>query len=162
MIIRYFLYVLQIILICVLLVGFFVFSQIDEEIDNKIMKIQREKNEFQEVKKKLVLLKKQVKENKIRIFNKEQAMKNILNTANLFFKNYNVKILEDIKDENKTLTLKMSLEIPIKSKNELKNLLINFTSSKDPFIKIQKFEVKKDNGTSFLNVVFNLIQVYKG
>ncbi len=162
MVIRYFLYVLQVILICVLLVGFFVFNKIDEEIDSKIVKIQREKTDFENVKKKLFILEKQVKENKIKVFNKEQAMNKLLNTANIFFKDYNAKIVEDIKDENETLTLKMSLQTEIKNKNEIKNLLIKLISSENPFVKIQKFEVKKDNGTSFLNVIFSLIQVYKG
>ncbi len=162
MILRYLFYILQIMLICVFLAGFFVISQIDKKINKTLTMIQREKSDFQYVKIKLTELKREIEQKEVKIFSKERALKNLLDTANTFFKNYDAKILEDIKDEDKTLILKMSLAKIIKNKNDVKNLIEELNRYESLFIKIQKFEVKKDGEISSLNIVFSLIQVYKG
>ncbi len=160
--VRYLIYILQIILVCILIVGFFSISKINDEINSKISKINREKIEFEEVKKKLFTLQKNVKDFYVKPIDKQKAMDILLTKANYFLINNNAKLSGDIEDNNQILSLKMSIDTPVKTKRQLRQLLKDLTSSKYPLIDVEKFEIKSSENKTFLKVVFKLIQVYKG
>ncbi len=158
---RYLLYILQIVFLAFLIIGFFAVSEVNKEINSKISKINQEKIEFEEVKEKLLSLEKQVQKLKIKPVNKQEALNLIINKANFFLKTQNAKVVEDIKDQNQTLSITMMINIPINSKKQVEKLLKNLNNSKYPIIEIENFEIKSGETKTFLKIIFKLIQIYK-
>jgi hypothetical protein len=145
-----------------LVLFFFVISEINKEIDSKISQINQEKIEFENVKQKLISLQDYVKRKDIEPLNRQQALKVILNKANFFLKKKDAKLIDDLKEENKTLYLTMSINIPVNNKKQIKDILENFTNDKYPLIEIKEFKVESGQTQTFIKITFKLIQVYKG
>jgi len=162
MMFRYLVYFLQFFILIFLLIGYFILDEINKDIQKKYLEIRREKIEFQDVRKKLLILKEKIKEYKLEPVNSSKAETIILSKADKLYKLFNAQMVKDLSVENNLYRLQMELKIPLDNKRKISSLLYTLESSKMPIINIKRIEIENNSGTYILKLGFELIQIFKG